>query len=192
MVYQGLRRVGMPLLGLLLATGSGGQPLMRSAPLAYQPCQPEPLVVEEQDSVRQRAVLDSISILFSGRWELAEEGAGDCFVAAHAPTQYTEMILTRQGQGVVYVAGKQITTFRLLLTFYWGSPRFAMNETSPKPYFDFLPPYKSRRKHPYDPTFEGRYVNLLRVCAETLRMTGPRTGLSYVFRRLPAKDGPKQ
>ena len=181
-------------LVLLVGVSNYGwsQPLMRNPPLPYKDCKPERLFVSEKDSVRQRTVLDSIAVLFAGSWQLAEEEAGACFVAAHAPAQNTEMVLNQKGQGLVFVEGRQVTSFQLLLSFYWGNAHFVMNETIAKPYFDFLPPHKSRNKRNYDPKFEGAYPNIVRVCEETLIMTGPRTGLCYVFRRLPPPYGPQQ
>lgn len=169
-------------IGLTICAQS--QPLIRPSPLFYKVCDPEPMVVSEQDSVRQQAVLDSISILFTGRWELAEEGAGACFVPAHAPDQSTELTLNQQGQRATYVAGKQITTFRLRLSYYWGTTHFVIDQQDTKNYFGFLPPYISRNGRYYDPKFKGQYPNILRVCQETLSLTGPATGLSYIFRRV--------
>ena len=106
-------------------------------PLPYKVCTPERIWVVDRDSVRQRAVLDSLLTLLAGRWLLVEEGAGGCFVPAHSPIHHTEMVLTKQGEGIAYVSGKQETAFQLLLSFYWGNAHFVMNEQRSKSYFGF-------------------------------------------------------
>lgn len=173
---------------IFLARNGWGQATSWPVPLPYKVCTPERIWVAEKDSVRQRSVLDSLSTLLAGRWLLVEEGAGDCFVPAHAPIHHTEMVLTKQGEGIAYVSGKQETAFQLLLSFYWGNAHFVMNEQRSKPYFRFFPSAQDKNAGRYyrpqsDPAYA--YRNSLKVCEETLWLYGPRTGLSYVFRRLP-------
>ena len=183
---------GKALLLLLQPYFSWSQVLKRDPPLPYKDCDPPSLFIAETDSIRQRAVIDSTVPLVAGHWQLVEEEAGACFVAAHAPAQHTEVTIDRQGQGITYINGQPVNKFQLLFSFYYGRVHFVMNQTSGQPYFDFLPPYKSRNKRHYNPKFEGAYRNVLRVCEETLIMTGPRTGLSYVFRRVPFEYGPQE
>lgn len=167
---------------------SWGQTTSWPTPLPYKICKLERIWVADKDTIRQRAVLDSLSTLLAGRWLLVEEGAGGCFVPAHAPIRHTEMDVNKQGEGIAYVAGKQETAFQLLLSFYWGNARFVMNEQRSKPYFGFFPSAQDKNAGRYyrpktDPAYA--YRNILKVCEETLVLYGPRTGLSYVFRRLP-------
>lgn len=178
--------IGLPVL-------SWGQKL-RLAPLPYKICPYEPLFVRETDSLRKRAILDSISILVPGRWQLVEAGAGACFTPPYAPDEYTEMILDSHGHGVVYQGDKLLTTFQLQLGFYWNGVRFLMDETRNPSFFQFFPSSLDKRAGRYyrpNNPYAHVYRNSLRVCEETLYMYGPRTGLSFVFKRLPAKYGPE-
>ncbi|RZK77977.1 MAG: hypothetical protein EOO85_07475 [Pedobacter sp.] len=171
---------------------SRGQAL-KLAPLPYKVCEFNPLYVPEKDSLRKQVILDSISVLLAGRWQLVLAGGGACFAPPYAPDEYIEMLLDSQGHGLVYQQDKLLTTFRLRLTFYWTGIRFLMDETRSPTYFDFFPTtfdktsgwYErfTRRKDPHNP-YATLYRNSLRVCEETLYMSGPRTGTSYVFKRL--------
>lgn len=162
---------------------------LQSPPLPYKVCQFERIHVAETDSVRRQMVTDSLARLLPGRWQLVEMDAGDCFVAAHAPDRYTEMVLTDQGKGTVHQGGKLLTTFQLSHHFYWGQLRFIMEETRDPAYFDFFPSSVDKRAGRYykpDSPYEHVYKNTILVCKETLVMYGPRTGLSFVFKRLPS------
>ena len=118
-----------------------------------------------------------------GRWELAEEGAGACFVAAHAPAQATQIRINQQGQGLILVAGSQVARFQLQLSFYWSNVHFVMTQDDNANYFKFFP--LKDRMPDREENYTNYYPNIVRVCEETLILYGPRTGLSYVFRRIP-------
>ncbi|MBO0936479.1 hypothetical protein J2I47_07985 [Fibrella sp. HMF5335] len=171
------------ILLLFMPIYSWGQPNERSAPLTYEECNPERFAyVPPNDTVRQRAIIDSTTKMLVGRWELAEEGAGACFVAAHAPAQATQIRINQQGQGLLLVAGSQVARFQLQLSFYWSNVHFVMNQDDNANYFEFFP----QKNGPSDAegNLTNHYPNILRVCEATLILYGPRTGLSYVFRRI--------
>ena len=178
---------------LLVPFFSWGQTL-KIAPLPYRVCEFKPVYVVEKDSLRRQVVLDSIAVLLPGRWQLVEAGAGACFTPPYAPDQYTEMILDGQGYGVVYQGGKLLTSFQLRLSFYQGLVHFIMEETRNPAYFKFFPSSLDNKAGlRYRPTipFAYAYKNNLQVCEETLHLYGPRTGLSFVFKRLPTRYGPE-
>ena len=179
----------LTLLLLLITVHSWGQSIGQSAPLYYKDCSPERLThVPQEDTVRQCAIIDSVSKLMAGRWELAEEGAGACVVSAHAPAHTTHIILNQQGEGKLLVNGSPEARFQLLLSYYWSNVHFAMVQNGFTNYFRFLPPlppnYRKRPRPEGVPDMAGYYRNVLRVCEETLVLSGPVTGLSYVFRRV--------
>lgn len=174
----------LALLLLFLPIYSWGQPYDRAAPLTYKECNPERFAyVSPKDTVRQRAILDSTTKLLIGRWELAEEGAGACFVVAHAPAQATQITINQQGQGLILVAASQVARFRLRLSFYWSYVHFVMTQDDNTNYFKFFPPKNGTPDR--EGNYTNHYPNIVRVCEETLILYGPRTGLSYVFRRIP-------
>lgn len=175
------------MLFVALACGfpSLSQSVKTTPPLPYKECNPGPVFVSEQDSTRQRALLDSISTLFTGRWEMAVENVGACFMPAHSPARSTTLTLTAQGKGVIYVSAKQVATFQLHLSYYDGNAHFVMDkQQDAKNYFGFYPPYVSQDGQYYKPSIKGQYPNLLFVCQETLRLTGPASGLDFIFRRV--------
>lgn len=178
---------------VIISVSCWGQRL-QSPPLPYEVCQFEDIRVSETDSARRQVITDSIARLLPGRWQLVEMGAGACFVAAHAPDEYTEMILTDKGEGTVYQGGGLLTTFQLSLQFYWGKLRFIMEETREPAYFRFVPSaLDSRAGRYYRPNspYAHVYKNTILICEETLVMYGPRTGLSFVFKRLPTGRTPE-
>lgn len=178
---------------LLVPFYSGGQTLRLSS-LPYRICGFKPVYVAEKDSLRKQIVLDSISVLLPGRWQLVEAGAGACFTLPYAPDQYTEMILDGQGYGVVYQGGKLLTSFQLQLSFYQGLVHFIMEETRKPAYFQFFPSSLDKKaglRYRSTTPFAYAYKNRIQVCEETLHLYGPRTGLNFVFKRLFTRYGPE-
>lgn len=177
----------LALLLLFVPIYGWGQPTGTSAPQPHEGCRPGLFInVQHEDTVKQCAIIDSITKLMVGRWELVEEGAGDCFVPAHAPARMTQITINQQGEGLLFIAGSRGVWFQLLLSYYYANVHFAMVQngySGYSNYFEFFPPNK-RPKRKGIPDRTGYYPNILRVCEETLIMYGPRTGLSYVFRRM--------
>jgi hypothetical protein len=128
-------------------------------------CPSQPLPVDLDSSARQIA-LDSVMNRISGRWQLIQIHGG--WSKAHKPYWSTEMILNRQGQGIIYENGKLTLTYKLVLSTSWNYVRCAIIGES-KPFF----------------RLNSRAKGIIRLCDQILTIDqNLGDGEVFVFSRL--------
>ena len=158
---------------LLLMVGSLTPSMAQTAELdtvlmkngIMQPC---PRLSYLKDSVAIHANLDSIATLMVGRWSLRIIESG--WASPKKPERVVELVLDRQGKGVIYEDGQSVATVELFLRRVWAMVRFDV---------------KQQGQSIIRLDVSQRSGGILRVCDERLFIgNGYADGTLYAFRRL--------
>lgn len=174
------------ILLFLLMTGLNGtwsQPLLNSKrDIEYCARENRLGYMGSTDSTRHQVVLDSVSRLLVGQWQLVDIGMKIHNVMP-VPGDSITMSIDGQGNTTAYVRGKKLIDFQLAAGINYGQLRCVISEGG-RDYFHLKTSLVSNGQGGLD---KGKpvYRNGIRVCEDYLELYGfTSAGPYYVFKRL--------
>ena len=127
-----------------------------------------PRLAYAKDSVAVKTSLDSIAMQMAGRWSLRIIESG--WTAGRKPEKAVELLLDRQGKGVIYEDGQAVASIEFFIRRVWAMVRFDL---------------KQQGQSIIRLDVSKRNGGGLHVCDEKLFISnGYADGTMYAFRRL--------